>query len=107
MPKGNRYQWIYNKLNRLTGNVKQFAEQPGNTLKLQSEGFMDLIIESLGDNIISLAHYYQQNGDSIPDPDMTVRIHDHGMAEALTFQDSSQFLNFWLTNLEKQGFYRD
>ena len=128
MPKGNRYQWNYNKLNRLTGNIKKFASKPGNTLKLQSSCFMDLHVESLGNNIISLSHYYRQNGDSIPDPDMTIKVYDHGVVEALTYQDSfgyqqvytddgqkyypklkqelNQFLDFWLTNLWKQGFYK-
>ena len=68
MPKGNRYQWNFNRLNRLTGNIQEFASKPGNYKKLQSEGFMDLHVESIGDNTISLAHYYQQNGDSILTP---------------------------------------
>lgn len=126
MPKGNRYRWIFNKLDRLTDGIKEFASKPGNYKKLSSNGFMDLIVECISENVISLTHYYRQNGDLIPDPDMTIRIH-YGMAEALTFQDYNslkrvytgdgyyspalkkdlnKFLDFWLTNLKRQGFYK-
>ncbi|MBI1308627.1 MAG: DUF1249 domain-containing protein [Proteobacteria bacterium] len=38
---------------------------------------------------IALAHYYEQNGDLVPDPDMTVRLYPkQRMAEALTFQNA-------------------
>lgn len=93
---------------------------------LQSPEFMDLVIEKLGDNHYSLTHYYEQNGDLCPDPDMEIRVHPSTkMAEALSFQDSfgyrcvypepdkidiqakadlNDFLNFWLKNLIDQGF---
>lgn len=128
MARGNRYNWIYDRLDKVTGGIKEFANKPGNYKKLSSGGFMDLVIESIGNNSISLAHYYEQNGDLVPDPDMEVKVHDHGMAEALTFQNSllyqqvysddglkyrpklkddlNRFLHFWLCNLEKQGFYK-
>ena len=108
--------------------------------KLTSEGYMDLSIEWLWANKekgyydISLTHYYEQNGDLMRDPDMTVRIWDNGRAEALTFQQDwmfavyhevyaynedgtvrwvrlmlknelNKFLLQWLKNLEEQGFY--
>ena len=38
--------------------------------------------------IISLTHYYKQNGDLVPDPDMEIRVYSRDkMAEALTFQN--------------------
>ena len=37
----------------------------------------------------SLAHYYKQGGDLIPDPDMEIKVFpEFEMAEALTYQDS-------------------
>jgi hypothetical protein len=46
--------------------------------KSQVPGFMDLNLDLLSRNgetiTVALSHYYEQNGDLIPDPDMVVRI---------------------------------
>jgi len=79
--------------------------------------------------IIAMAHNYIQEGDVMADPDMEIAIYpDMKMAEALTYQQDSlaiynkvypkpglvnvrlkkelnSFLNQWLDNLKKQGFY--
>lgn len=83
---------------------------------------------------ISLAHNYLQNGDNMADPDMEIRIYPElEMAEAMTFQQDggipiyqtvyrwdngmkfvnnklkkelNNFLNFWLGNIKKQGFFK-
>jgi hypothetical protein len=79
--------------------------------------------------IIAMAHNYSQNGDLMADPDMEIAIYpEMKMAEALTYQQDSLgifqrvypepgfvdvrakkelnlFLNQWLGNLKKQGFY--
>lgn len=126
MARGNRYNWIYDRLDKITGGIKEFASKPGNYRKFKSSGFMDLCVECVCEGIVSLTHYYEQNGDLVPDPDMEVRVYDNS-AEALTFQmnniyqqvytddgkrfypalkrDLNKFLHFWLCNLEKQGFY--
>lgn len=39
-------------------------------LKLHREVYMPLVIEKIGSNLVSVAHYYTQNGDAIADPDM-------------------------------------
>src|SRR5689334_17706905 len=45
--------------------------QPGAWLKLElGAGWMPLVIEHIGRNLISVAHYYQQNGDLVPDPEI-------------------------------------
>lgn len=117
------YEEIYEKLEEL-GVLKVKT-----TKVLKSPGFMDLHIENLGDNRYSLTHYYEQNGDLVPDPDMEIRIYpDYGMAEALTYQDAytyrevypdeehvderakrdlNRFLNQWLSNLIAQGFGKE
>lgn len=33
-------------------------------------GFMPVIVERIGDRLLSVAHYYEQNGDLVPDPEM-------------------------------------
>jgi uncharacterized protein YqiB (DUF1249 family) len=117
------YEVIYKKLEKLgVPKVKT-------TKILKSNGFMDLHIENLGNNHYSLTHYFEQNGDLVPDPDMEIRIYPkERMAEALTYQDQfiyrevypdenhvnerakkelNQFLNQWLTNLINQGFGKE
>lgn len=32
--------------------------------------FLPVIVEKVGNNLFSVAHYYEQNGDLIPDPEM-------------------------------------
>jgi len=79
--------------------------------------------------IIAMAHNYSQNGDLMADPDMEIAIYPGmKMAEALTYQQDglgiyqevypepgfvnvrlkrelNSFLNQWLDNLKRQGFY--
>ena len=98
-------------------------------MQLQAgESMMPLNIESLGDNEISIAHYYRQNGDSMSDPEMTFRIdHEKGTLEPLTYQqdglglyqqvypepgkwipklrkDLNRFTNQWFRNIEEQRY---
>lgn len=105
--------------------------------RLRAAGFMDLVVEVLpqcpetGAMVLSLAHYFEQEGDLCQDPKMTVRVFPpregrHGAVEALTFQQAippiyqqvypkpgmvaprlkqglNSFLSFWLPNLTDQG----
>ena len=79
-------------------------------IRLHAPGLMDLVIEVLlpchetGATVISMAHYFTQNGDLCQDPDMTVRLFhpgstvfrvmtpssgsQHGRAEALSFRQA-------------------
>jgi len=122
------YSQIYKKIDLLTGGILNFISSPEGYLKLKSTGYMDLIIERLGHDTVSIAHYYEQNGDLVADPEITVKIDfDNCTAEALTFQNFmgfytvypeadkvnlklkktlNSFLNYWLTNLKEQGFYQ-
>ena len=97
-------------------------------VKISSSGFMPLIIEKHETQII-VAHYYEQNGDLVPDPDMEfvctvygwvpVAIqHSNGIyRRASEFDESGRLLvkktelksqlNFaamWARNLKAQGF---
>lgn len=129
----NIYQQIYQKLDDLFDMRK--LEKPGYRLKLKNKPFMNLTVENLHEEndyffVISLAHFGKQSGDIMSDPEMTIRIWKHGMAEAqsyansylATFQeiytfrggyeranmvlkeDLNKFLLQWLINLEAQGF---
>lgn len=42
-------------------------------LKIENEGYMPLVIERHGKHI-TVTHYYNQNGDQIPDPDLEMLI---------------------------------
>lgn len=116
----NVYERIYEKLGKL--GVLDVRDHK----VLKSGGFMDLHIERLGKYHYSLTHYFEQNGDLVPDPDMEVRTYpETRMAEALSYQDQfgyrvvypeegkvnvaakrdlNEFLDFWLSNLIRQGF---
>jgi hypothetical protein len=39
-------------------------------LRLEMPGFDRLVIEKIGENLVSVAHYYEQNGDLIAEPDV-------------------------------------
>jgi hypothetical protein len=111
--------------------------RPETVYRLRAEGFMDLVVEVLsrdqetGAVVLSLAHYFVQQGDLCQDPEMVVRAFPssegrQGLLEALTFRQAippvyhevypepgkvvrwlkrelNEFLTTWLRNLEAQG----
>ena len=123
------YERIYRQLEQL--GIIALVELNTAAAKSSVPGFMDLHFDRLYDEegavIISLAHYFKQNGDLCCDPDMEIRIFpDRKMAEALTFQqaippiyqrvypqpgfvnlrlkkDLNSFLATWLRNCIAQG----
>jgi uncharacterized protein YqiB (DUF1249 family) len=123
----NQYEQLFKKINALVPNLAQI--EPGEGIKLKADGFMDLHIDVLmhekDKTTIAMAHYYKQNGDMVPDPDMEIAVYpDRKMAEALSYQDTysyrqvypepnmvnpkaktelNQFLNQWLNNIKMQG----
>ncbi len=46
-----------------------FREHEHYSVKIENSGFMALIIEKHGAQIV-VAHYFETNGDLVPDPDM-------------------------------------
>ncbi len=130
------YERNFNRLQALMG--QPLASLKENTVyRLRAGGFMDLVVEVLvtspenGTLILSLCHYFEQNGDLCQDPDMEIRVflpngERPGTVEALTFQQSlppiyqrvypepgkvnprlrqelNNFLGLWLRNLKQQG----
>lgn len=122
-----QFETIFKKLNTLVPDLDNIEE--GDGIKLKTNCFMDLSINVLrrtpDKTTIAMTHYYEQNGDLVPDPDMKIAIYpSRKMAEALTYQDSfcyqevypepnkvnlkvktelNRFLNTWLNNLKLQG----
>ena len=97
------------------------------SLRLQAgTAMMPLCVERIGENEISIAHYFRQGGDSIADPEMTFRIdHEKQTLEPLTFEqpglyqrvypepgkwiprlrtDLNRFTNQWFHNIEQQEY---
>ena len=89
--------------------------------------FMPVIVEAIGDDCYSVAHYYKQNGDLIPDPEMVFWKGDDGKfyptyfknvfgeQETVLFEDEKPteicprlqrdhvtFANQWLANIKEQ-----
>lgn len=120
------YARIYRKLIKVVPDMLTIEESG----KSKVDGYMDLNLDILHKRstriIIALSHYYKQNGDMIPDPDMQIAVYPNlELAEALAYQDSfcyrevysddkgtedikaknelNAFLDQWLSNLIEQG----
>ena len=109
----------------------------GTHRRYEAPGYMPLVLESLypdgSATVYSLAHYGEQNGDAMRDPDMELCVdHAAGTVEPLTFQndymhmyqevykyrdgqklysprlrtDLDEFLWQWLKNIQDQGFLK-
>lgn len=127
------YEKNYDKLAKIIDIDKLVKKQ---YLKLISGSLMDLNFDFLRKDdqnhiIIAMSHYYKENYDMIPDPDMELRINNTSeikTVEALTFQDRydyqevydkregkiyvnaklkksfNKFLASWLNNIKKDGY---
>ena len=71
--------------------LKDATSDFSNDVVLKSTWFMDLHIEVLGNNKVSVAHYYEQNWDLIPDPDIVFKL-DNWNAVPISFR--SQFCDY-------------
>lgn len=113
---------------KIEGFAKEILEGKNTYMKFESPGFMRLVVESIGKDEISLAHYYEQNGDLMQDPEITIRINNENKtAEGLTFlqanlgiyyevypgeglvdltskKEINGFLSEWLNNIKLQGY---
>ncbi len=98
--------------------------------KIENGSYMPLIIERHSDMVV-VAHYFEQNGDYIPDPDMEFFITPYGwIPSGITFRIGAyrraaikdeegkirinktevrknvQFSNMWARNIKNQGFIK-
>lgn len=90
----------------------------GDSIEIDGVTFMDLTIEKIGDEKLSVAHYYTQRGDLMSDPEIVFKITDeswvpvrytshpgvHQYSEFGLGQDVRDFIEEWNINLLSQGF---
>lgn len=86
-------------------------------IELEGEAMMPLVIEKIGENRLSVAHYYTQNGDLMSDPEIVFHIngnewvpvrytqhpHIHEYNENGLY-NVAKFAKQWSENLDKQGY---
>jgi hypothetical protein len=74
------------KIIKLFGGLENLRE---NYIRLEPKGFMRLCIEDIGagfnegERLISVAHYYEQNGDAMRDPDMVFVVNHESYEKGL------------------------
>jgi N12 class adenine-specific DNA methylase len=93
-------------------------------MKLQAKGYEDLVVEAIGGEEYSIAHYYDQNGDSMRDPEITFTIDQENKsihpasflqdgigvyyetedAAPAMVKDLKEFMVQWFTNIKNQKF---
>ena len=105
------------------GLLSEFERDRDFHTKIESSGFMPLIIERQHNRLV-IAHYYEQNGDLIADPDLVLSLAGADLWIPIELQtpysytsalsDSSdgldrttirglvRFTNFWAVNLNMQ-----
>ncbi len=83
MSRRNRYELNYARIQALLRRPL-VQLQPEDVIRLKTEGFMDLTCEVLlsceqtGATVLSMCHYFEQNGDLCQDPEMTIRLFHPG-----------------------------
>lgn len=112
---------VYRKLHKL---APELFEDTYTYMKFMQEGFDELVLETIGENEYSIAHYYTQNGDRMRDPEITFMVDDTAQciyvlsytqdnmgiyyeSEDRTeeqIEELMEFFNQWLTNIRDQGF---
>ena len=112
---------IYRKLHRL---AQKLFDGTYTYMKFKQDGFDDLVLENIGENEYSIAHYYTQNGDRMRDPEITFLMDAEGRSVYLLsytqdnmgiyyetserteeqIEDLLQFFDQWLMNIRVQGF---
>ena len=118
---GSHGSSIYRKLHKL---APELFEGTYTYMKFKKEGFDDLVLENIGEDEYSIAHYYTQNGDRMRDPEITFMLDDMDRSVYLLsytqdnmgiyyetnerteeqIDDLRQFFDQWLTNIRNQGF---
>lgn len=121
--------YAHQNFRALNALVPQIFSGESNYIKLHADGYMDLEVNKLGDNRISMTHFYDRNGDLFHDPDMEM-VFDlkEETISARTYQQDglgvyqttenenlqviraklekqlNGFLRQWLSNIKAQGY---
>lgn len=129
--KGSRMKAAIEKIVSVHGKIDEFIQGEDFHLRIENPPFLPLVIERHGASA-SVTHYFEQNGDLIPDPDMEFTITNHEewfpvatqfatghYRRAIYFEDDKklisknelrsqiQFANMWAKNLIEQGFAKN
>lgn len=94
MARRNRYELNYARIQALLRRPLKKL-RPETVVRLRAGGFMDLVCEVLprcdetGATVLSLCHYFEQNGDLCQDPEMTVRLFHPGSRKELAMTPST------------------
>lgn len=119
-------------IKRIAREARLDLDKVGAHVRLDNPPYMPLSIEVIGKNLVSVTHYYEQNGDLVCDPDMVfftgygvqdgwVPVHYQANTgcllkaswiedgEIIRFDVQAQaeqasFANLWARNLQVQGF---
>lgn len=112
---------IYRKLHKL---ASELFEGTYTYMKFKKDGFDDLVLETIGENKYSIAHYCNKNDDKQCDPEITFKAVDtERCVYALSYQQDDQgiyyetcdrtklqveelmeFFDQWMTNIKEQDF---
>jgi uncharacterized protein YqiB (DUF1249 family) len=104
------YEKNYDRLMAIAPDLEQMLLNYNNEEiygKSVKTGYMDLIFELLTDDksgfYISLAHYYEQNGDLVSDPDMEMLVNvNNKTVEALEYQDAFKYVSVYDDKYNRQ-----
>lgn len=114
-------QRIYRKLHLFAAPV---LDGEACYMKLQAKGYEDLVVEAIGGDEYSIAHYYDQNGDSMRDPEITFTVdrknksihpasflqdgigvyYETADASPAMVRDLKRFMVQWFTNIKNQKY---
>jgi len=108
-------------------SVKQILEYLDTTVKqleigdlheIQNKGYMDLTIEKISSNRVSVAHYHRKRGDLMNDPEIVFKITDKNQWIPVRYtqhpgvhqynenglSQAQEFCKHWNRQLKKQGY---
>jgi len=120
----------------MTRVITELAEAGGldltssndDSMRIDNEPYERLCVEKIDTNVVSIAHYFEQNGDLVPDPDMvflmlgdywypisfqnqlryeeSVKQDDDGQIVAIlgNMRSMISFSSSWADNIQSQGY---
>ena len=113
------YDLAHKNFENLYKFAKPLLDGDAHYMRFSTKGYMDLIIENIGDNKIAMSHYYELNGDLMADPDVEFVVdHENKYLIGDSFQqdnlayyerandnpiiinDINDFASDWLSNIK-------
>jgi hypothetical protein len=131
---GTRFTEVIEGIIHAAGGPEAHEKNGHYHLRVENEPYMPLVVESwngpqrdkdgLPVTYISVAHYFKQNGDTVPDPEVLILSNGEPieLSQALGYsrcawfekgrlqvnpvvsKDIQRFLNIWAKNIKEQGF---